>query len=152
MEFLIDLRFEDKEYRAIVHFVATFLAKDEDEARLFVDELIAGFKRRGVVIFPSTYKRIDNDLELRERSYEYHQFCLSRATAHIEIEQFYLENPDQNKSLWDNLLEKFFAGENSTASIGRKHNIPVRVMDKETRNPILDEFYYFTVEHLIQKK
>lgn len=151
MEYLIDLRFEDKGYNAIVHFVATFTAKDDSEAKLFIDELIAGFKRREVVIFPSTYYRIDNDPELRERSYEYYQFCKTRATASIEVEQFILDNPDQNKSLVENLTERLFAGENSTAKIGNEYKIPVRVVDKQTRNPITGEFYYFTIEHLIPK-
>ncbi len=152
MEFLIDLRFEDKGYSAIIHFLATFNAKDEIEAKHFYDELLAAFIRRGVTIFPSTYIRIDNNPELRERTYEYHQFYLSKATATVQIEQFLLENPDQDKSLWDNLTEKFFAGENSTAQIGNKYNIPVQVRDKKTRNPITGEFYYFSIEHLIPKE
>ena len=148
MEYLIDLKFEDKGYNAIVHFVATFTAKDDSEAKLFIDELIAGFKRRGVVIFPLTYYRIDNNPELRESSYVYYQFCKTRATASIEVEQFILDNPDQNKSLVENLTERLFAGEDSTAKIGNKYKIPVRVFDKQTRNPITGEFYYFTLEHL----
>jgi hypothetical protein len=151
MEFLIDLRFEDKVYNAIVHFVATFTAKNDSEAELFINELIAGFKRKAVIIFSSTHYRIDNDPKLRERSYEYYQFCKTKATASIEVEQFILENPDQNKSLVENLTEKLFAGENSTAKIGNKHKIPVRVLDKQTRNPIMGEFYYFSIEHLIPK-
>ena len=152
MEFLIDLRFEDKGYNAIIHFFATFTAKNETEAAHFYQELIAAFLRRDVIIFPSTYVRIDNDPRLRERTYEYHQFHLSRATAKVKIEQFLMEDPDQNKSLWDNLTEKFFSGENSTAKIGNKYNIPVRVYDKQTRNPISEEFYYFSIEHLIPKE
>lgn len=152
MEYLIDLKFEDNGYNATIHFVATFLVKDENEAKLFYNELIAGFKRRGVVIFYSHCYRIDNNLHLKERSYEYYKFCQKRATDSIQIEQFYVENPDQDKSLYENLLKKFFAGENSTANIGKKHNIPVRVIDKETRNPIEGEFYYFTIEHLIPKE
>jgi hypothetical protein len=49
-------------------------------------------------------------------------------------------------------VEKFFAGENSTANIGRKYNIPVKVVERQTRNPISGEFYYFSVEHLIPKE
>lgn len=149
MEYLIDLRFEDKGYSAIVHFVATFTAKDDVEAKLFIDELSAGFTRRGVLIFPSTYYRIDNNPKLRESSYEYYEFCKKVATASIQIEQFILENPDQNKSLVENLTEKLFSGEKSTAKIGNEFKIPVRVIDKQTRNPITGEFYYFTIEHLI---
>ncbi len=152
MEFLLELRFEDNGYNAMIHFMTTFTANDENEANHFYTELISAFKRRGVLLFPSTYIRIDNDPELRARTYEYHQFYLSIATAQIQVEQFHLENPDQDKTLWDNLVEKFFAGENSTANIGRQYNIPVRVVDKQTRNPIGGEFYYFSVEQLIPKQ
>lgn len=151
MEFLIDLRFEDKGYNAIVHFVATFVAKDESEAKTFIDELTAGFVRRGVLIYSSTYYRIDNDQQRKERSYEYYEFCKKRATASIRIEQFILDNPDQNKSLVDNLTDLLFNGKKSTANIGNEYNIPVRVVDKQSRNPITGEFYYFTIEHLIPK-
>ena len=152
MEFLLELRFEDNEYNAIIHFMKIFNANDENEANHFYTELISAFKRRGVLLFPSTYIRIDNIPELRERTYEYHQFYLSRATANIQVEEFHLENPDQEKSLWENLVEKFFFGKNSTANIGKQYNTPVRVVDKQTRNPIGDEFYYFSVEQLIPKK
>ena len=149
MEFLIDLKFEDSGFNAVIHFVATFIAKDENDAKLFIDELIAGFKRKDVIIYPSTYYRIDDDQQLKERSYEYYQFCISRATSAIEIEQFILDSPDQNKSLVENLTEKLFNGENSTAKIGSEYKIPVRVYDKKTRNPISGEFYYLTIQHLI---
>ena len=149
MEYLVDLRFEDKDYNAIVHLVATFIVIDEFEAIPFIDELEAGLKRKGVVIYPSTYYRIDDDPKLKERSYEYYQFCKSRATAAIEIEQFILNNPDQNKSLAENLTDRLFKGDNSTAKIGKEYKIPVRVYNKQTRNPITGEFYYFAIEHLI---
>lgn len=152
MEFLLELRFEDNGYNAMIHFMTTFTANDENEADHFYIELISAFKRRGVLLFLSTYIRIDNNPELLERTYEYHQFYLSGATANIKVEQFHLENPNQDKSLWDNLVEKFFSGENSTANIGRQHNIPVKVVDKQTRNPISGEFYYFSIEQLIPKQ
>jgi hypothetical protein len=149
MEYLIDLRFEDKSYNALVHFVATFKVKNVNEASDFVNELLSGFNRRNVIVFSSNYHQIDNDPILRQRSYEYSQFCQKQATASIQIEQFILEDPDQTKSLADNLIEKLFNGEKSTAKIGAEYNIPVRVLDKKTRNPISGEFYYFTIEHLI---
>ncbi|MHA8068815.1 hypothetical protein ACS6L2_05975 [Aquirufa ecclesiirivi] len=152
MEFLIDLRFEDKGYNAIVHFVATFISKDENEAMLFYNDLKAGFKRCGGVILLASCYRIDNDKKLKDRSFEYYQFCQNRATATVEITQFILDNPDQNKTLVDNLTERLFQGKFSTAQLGNKYKIPVRVMDKETRNPISGELYYFTLEHLIPKK
>lgn len=151
MEFLLDIRFEDKGYQAMVHFVATFSAKDNSEAQIFYHELIESFNRRKVVLFSSTYYRIDHDPELRDRTYEYVEFQRNRSTASIQIEQFYLENPDQTKSLIENLVENLFEGGDGTASIGRKYNIPVRVLDSKTRNPITSDFFYFTTEHLIPK-
>lgn len=152
MEYLIDLRFDDKNYCALIHFVTTFQVKDEREAEEFVKEIYAGFKRKKVLILNSDYYRIDNDATLRARSYEYLQYSKSTATASIQIEQFHLANPDQNMSLVDNLIDKFFNGEKSTANIGKTYNIPVRVTDRETRNSISGEFYYFAIEHLIPKE
>lgn len=152
MEYLINLKFEDKGYNAIIHFVATFTAENRNEANLFVNELKSGFEREGVIIFQLTHYRIDNDPILKERSYEYCMFYKSKATAYVEIEQFSLENPDQNKSLFDNLKKKLFSGESATANIGNKYKIPVKVLDKETRNPITNELFYFSIEHLIPRK
>ena len=39
----------------------------------------------------------------------------------------------------------------AVAFVGKKFNIPVRVMDKETRNPIDANIFYCTIEHLIPK-
>jgi hypothetical protein len=152
MKFLLELKFEDIGYNAMVHFMTTFTAKDENEATHFYSELISAFNRRGVLLFPSINIRIDNNPKLQARTYEHHQFYLSRATAHIQVEQFHLANSDQYKSLWDNLVEKFFAGENSTTNIGKQYNIPDRVVDKQTRNLIDGEFYYFSVEQLIPRQ
>jgi hypothetical protein len=151
MEFFLEIRFEDLNCNAIIHFATTFIVKNEVEAKHFVAELLAAFERRKVVIFSRSYNRLDNNPDLKERMYEYHNFYVSRATAHIQVEQFHLENPNQEQSLWDNLVSKFFEGDDSTANIGTKYNIPVRVVDKQTRNPINDEFYYFSVEQLIPK-
>jgi hypothetical protein len=152
MEYLIDLKFEDPHYNALVHFVATFTVKNANEARAFIDELIAGFKRKNVEVYPSRYYRIDNDLALRKRSYEYYNFFRSISTASVEIEQFFIEEPNQTKSLIENLTEKFFGGEDSIANIGEKYNLPVRVLDKESKNPLYGDIYYFSVEHLIPKE
>jgi len=151
MEYLIDLKFEDVNLSAYVHFVTTFKVNSEHEAKLFVDELEAGFKRKGVIILPSTFYRIDNDPVLRQNSFNYYNFYVTRATASIKIEQFIIENPDQNKSLVENLTERLFNGEKSTAIIGEKYNIPVRVFDKKTRNPINSDIFYFGIEQLIKK-
>lgn len=152
MEFFLELRFEDAGYNAIVHFATTFIAEDKVEAELFFNELLAAFARKSVRLFSSSYTRIDNDPEHKERMLEYHNFYLSRASAKIQVEQFIVDSPNQDKSLWDNMVEKYFSGENSTANIGKKYNIPVNVYDKSTRRPITEEFYYFSVEHLIPKK
>lgn len=151
MEFFLELKFEDSAYNALIHFATTFIANTEAEAKLFVKELLAAFQRREVIVLSCSYNRLDNNTELRERMYEYHKFYLSRATATIQVEQFHIENPNQEQSLWDNLVGKFFGGKDSTANIGTKYNIPVRVVDKKTRNPIDNEFYYFSVEQLIPK-
>jgi hypothetical protein len=151
MEYILEIRFDDNNYNAIIHFVTTFTAKSDQEAKLLVDELVDGFNRRKVMVLSGTYTRIDNNPELRERQYEFYNFYISRATATIQIEQFVLENPDQTKSLVENLTNRFFNGENSTALIGKKYNIPVRVMDKKTRNPITADIFYCNIEHLIPK-
>ncbi len=151
MEYSIELRFEDKNYNAVIHFFSTFTANDDNEAELFCTEIKAGLLRQGVQVFQLTNLRIGDNPILKERMYEYHNFFLTRATASIKIDQFYVENPDQKKSLYENLTEKLFSGEDSTANIGRKFDIPVRVLDKDTRNPIAGEFYYFFIEHLIPK-
>lgn len=152
MEYLIDLQYEDKVYNALIHFVATFHVKCESEAKDFITELISGFTRKGVIVFTHSCNRIDIDPTLRERSYEYCNYIKQRATASINIEQFFLEAPDQTKSLSENLIENLFNGKDSLAKIGNTYDIPVRVQDKKTRNPIKGEFYYFTIEHLIPKE
>lgn len=151
MEFVLDIKFEDNNYNAIIHLVTTLTANSEGEAQVFVQELMEGFKRRNIIVLHGTYSRIDHDQEFRERQYEYYQFCKSRATATIDIEQFVFENPDQTKSLVDNLTERLLTGKNSTAQIGNKYKIPIRLTDKESRNPIDGEFYFMNIEHLIPK-
>ncbi|MFI1770259.1 hypothetical protein [Thalassobellus citreus] len=151
MEFILDVRFEDNNYNAIIHLVTTLTANSEQEAQLFINELTESFKRKDILVLNGTFNRIDNNPIFRERQYEYYQFCKSKATATIGIEQFFLENPDQTKSLVENLTEKLLKGENSTAKIGNEYKIPVRVIDKETRNPINGEFYFMNIEHLIPK-
>jgi hypothetical protein len=152
MEYILDIKFEDNNYNAIIHFVTTLTTGSEPEAKLFIDELIAGFKRRKITVLHGTYNRIDNDNLLKERQYEYYNFCLKRATANIQIEQFVFENPDQNKTLIDNLTERLLNGKDSTAKIGSKYNIPVRVTEKETRNPIEAEIFFCNIEQLIPLK
>jgi hypothetical protein len=152
MEFMLEIRFDDKNYNAIIHFMSPFSAKSESDAKLFVDELVHGFKRKGALVLSGVSHSLDNDPELMERQYEYYEFFKSRATAKVKIEQFALDNPDQVKSLADNLTEKLFTGKDSTALVGKRYNIPVWVIDKTTRNTIDSEIFYYTVEHLILKK
>ena len=151
MEYLIDLKFEDTNYDALVHFVATFTVNDTIEAKLFADEFKAAFERKKVKINLMRYYRIDNDEELLERSINYYEFCKSLCTASINIEQFLLETPDQTKTLVENMMGNFFSGKDSTAIIGKKYNFPVRVLDKESRNSLTNDIYYFAIEHLIPK-
>lgn len=151
-EYFFEIRFKDPGYNAMVHFAATFTCNNIREAQSFYDELSAGFERRGVVITMKNCFRIDNDPLLKQNYYQFHQQYLRSAKAQIQIAQFQLSNPDQDKSLIDNMTDKFFNGEDSTAYIGRTYSLPVRVLDEDTRNPITDEIYYFSVEHLIPKK
>lgn len=151
MEYYIELKIEDNNYSAIIHFATTFYVNSEMEAAQFSTELLSAFKRRNVTVFSSSYIRLDHDPILKERMFEYHNFYLGRATANIEIDLYYVQDPDQTKSLHENLVEKIFAGKNSTAEIGKKFKIPVRVADKKTRIPITNDLYYFNVQHLIPK-
>lgn len=152
MEYLLDVRFEDKNYNAVIHLVTTLTAQSDEEAQVFVNELIEGFKRKKITVLHGSYTRIDHDPEFRKSQYEYYKFCLRRATATVKIEQFIFENPDQTKSLVDNLTERLMNGENSTAKIGKEYNIPIRVTEKETRNQIEGEFFFQNIEHLIPKQ
>lgn len=152
MEFLLEVRFEDKGYNASVHFVTTFTANDEEEAKLFLQELRAGLQRRDLKIYSVNYSRIDDNPGLRISLLRYYEFHKAISTATIQIEQFKLENPDQTKNLSENLIEKLFNGENSTALIGKKYNLPIRVVDKETKSPLRGEIYYLNIEHLIPKE
>lgn len=151
MEYLLDVRFEDNNYNAVIHLVTTLTAKSNAEAQIFIDEIVQGFRRKNITIQNGSYTRIDHDPELRERQFEYYQFCKSRATASVQIEQFVFENPDQTKTLVDNLTDRLLKGENSTAQIGNRYNIPVRVTESETRNPIEGEFFFLNIEQLIPK-
>jgi hypothetical protein len=102
--------------------------------------------------FRQPFYRLDIDLDLLKCRYTYYQFCKDRAPASIEIDQFILNSPDQNKSLIENLTDSLFNGKDSTAIIGGKYNVPVRVFHKDTRDPISDEFYYLAIEHLTPRK
>lgn len=152
MEYILEIRFNDENYNAIIHFVTTFNVVSEEVAGVFEEELIQGFARNGAEVLHSSCHRIDNNPELKERQYEYFKFYLSRATASIKLEQFSVESPDQSKSLAENLMNKFFAGEDSTAIIGGKYKLPVRVMEKGSRNPIGGDIFYYSIEQLIPKE
>jgi hypothetical protein len=107
--------------------------------------------RRQIQIYSVDYSRIDNNSELRLSKLRYHEYCKTIATATINIEQFKLENPDQTKTLSENLIEKVLNGENSTAQIGRTYNLPIRVLDKKGKS-IRGDIYYLNLEHLIPKE
>jgi hypothetical protein len=143
------MKFEDISYNAIVHVTIIITVRSEIDAESIKDQLLAAFKRKEVIIINMSFYRIFEDTEWRESIIRYHEFSLKMATAKIEIDRFYLDNPNQSKSLCENLIEKLFQGEKATAFIGHKFNIPVRVIDKVTKNIILDEFYYFSIEQLI---
>jgi hypothetical protein len=106
MKFVIDLRFKDKGQNAKVHFLSFFTAKNMEEAQKMYDELIAGFDRRNVEYDYNFSRRIDNDPEMSEKYKGEYEHYLSYTNAHITIEQFQLPNPNQTKTLYENLVEK----------------------------------------------
>ena len=149
MEYFLDMKFEDISYNAIVHVTIIIPVMNENDAKLFKEQILAAFKRKEVIILNLSFYRILEQTEWRESIIRYHEFSLRMASAKIEIDKFYLDNPDQSKTLCENLIEKLFQGEKATAIIGQKYNIPVRVIDKVTKNIISDELYYFSIEQLI---
>jgi len=149
MIYLLDLRWVDNFYDAFVHLVTPVLVNDTQEANLFYNELIAGLKRKNVGLLNCCYYRIDDTDEHMQNGLDYINFQRQLATATMRIEPYVLEKPDQTKSLAENLIERFFVGENSTAKIAKKYEIPVRALDRETRNPVSKEMFYFSIEHLI---
>jgi len=151
MVFFLEMRFEDNGYRAIVHFATTLITNSDGEAKIFLEELEASMQRAGLRITSISCNRIDNNPVLRENYWNYYQFYIKRATAKIDIDQYVLQSPDQAKTLSENVMDKFLNGENSTAYIGNRYSIPVRVMDKVSREPIAGDIYYLNLQHLIPK-
>ena len=149
MTYLLDLRWVDNGYDAFVHLVSPITANSTEDANSFYQELLAGLQRKNVNLLIRSFYRIDDTAEHMQNGRDYINFQRNIATATMQIEPYVLENPDQTQSLAENLVEKFFNGENSTAKIGLRHNIPVRVLDRQTRNPINNEMFYFSIEHLI---
>jgi hypothetical protein len=151
MEYLLDIRFEDPHYNANVTLIATFAAKDEEDAKLFFNEFVYAFERNNAKFFYTNHYRIDQDELSFEKGYEAYKFHLSKATQLIKVEQFFVENPNQSKSLIYNLMEKYFKNEDSMAKVGRELTLPVEVTDKTTGQRIRDEIFYYSIEHLMPK-
>lgn len=147
MKYYLEVRFEDINYNARIYFALAIKVHSEEEAKTFHSEIISAFERRKVAILHSCYEPILQENEFLNK----HNLYLENATHYIDIDQFHMENPDQNKSLYENLVEKVFTNEDSVAEIGNKFKIPVRVIDKEMQTPITDEIYYFSLQHLIPK-
>lgn len=152
MEYLIEIKYVDVNYNANIHFLTTFNAVDENDALLFYNETISAFSRNKVKIQYANYERIDNDPEKKAQFLLRHNQFLQKVNDHVEIEQFFIKDPDQNMSLWENLLKQYKDGDkNANAYEGRKHQIPVNVIDRATFKPTYD-VYYFSVQHLIPKR
>ncbi|MVN90527.1 hypothetical protein [Mucilaginibacter aquatilis] len=151
MEFAYDVRFLDTHYDALVHFMSTFIVSNYDDAKKFVEEFNAALVRRGATLYISPYYRIDTDEELKKKTYAMLDFMKGRTNATITVEQFFMQTPDQDRSLSENMTDKFLAGEESSALIGDKFRVPVRVLDNETREPITADQYFFSIEHLIPR-
>ncbi|MDR6526194.1 hypothetical protein J2787_001564 [Chryseobacterium rhizosphaerae] len=148
MEYYLEVRFLDRNYNASVHFATTFPTSTEANADQFFNELISALERRKVDILTSSYFRIDNDPKLKIQTLESHESYLKRSTAHIQIDRYDIEDPDQNMSVTENLLQKFYADKKPIAEYTGTVNTPVIVRDKQRGDDIRNDFYYFTLEHL----
>lgn len=151
MKFYLDVRFIDISFDASVHFATTFTSKTEANADQFFNELILALDRRNVDILHSEYFRIDDNPMLERRTLENHSFYLGKSTAKIEIDHYYIENPNQNMSVTENLLQKFYSNKKPVAELARRHKMPVIVKNRQTRDNIRNDFYYFSLEHLSHK-
>lgn len=151
MEYYLEVRFLDRNYDASIHFATTFTASTEANAEQFFNELISALKRRKVDILNSDHFRIDNNPTLKELTLKNHKLYLSRSTCSIKIDQYYIEDPDQNMSITENLLQKLNVGKKPIAEVARGVNIPVIGKDRQTNDDIRNDVYYFTLEHLSPK-
>jgi hypothetical protein len=149
MLFFLEIRFEDNRFSAIVHLATNLTVTNQNDANHLVEELMESMRRRKLNIISISCPRIDNNPQLSENLLRYYEFYKTRATATVELDQYVMDNPDQTKDLVENILEKILSGENSTAQVGHRYRIPVRVMDKKTKNSIEGDIYYLNLELLV---
>lgn len=152
MEYSIDARFENKGLGIRIHFLTTINVTDEMEADLFHDELLSGFRRMKWEQFHTSLLRIDNNESLKNEKYEELNQIEAKSDNILRIEQYLLENPDQNLSLSENLIKKLKEeGESNSKAFWRNFNIPIEIKDTCTGQKITGEFYYLKIEQLIPK-
>lgn len=152
MEYSIDARFENKGLGIKIHFLTMINVTDEIEADLFHDELLSGFRRMKWEEFHTSLLRIDNNETLRNQKYEELNEIELKTDNILRIEQYLLENPDQTKSLTENLIKKLKEeGESSSKVLWRNYNIPIEIRESYSGKRITGEYYYLKIEHLIHK-
>ncbi len=152
MEYSINARFENKGLGIKIHFLTMINVTDEIEADLFHDELLSGFRRMKWEEFHTSLLRIDNNETIRNQKYEELNQIETKSDTTLRIEQYLLENPDQTKSLAENLVKKLKEeGEASSKAFWRNFNIPIEIRDSSSGRKITGEFYYLKIEHLIPK-
>ncbi|WP_187477731.1 hypothetical protein [Amniculibacterium sp. G2-70] len=148
MRYNIDTKFDDKSLISRTHFSIIVNVVDEEEAEVFHSEILAALQRVNAIIKYSTLHPIDNDLETGINILEQHKIYLKNATHFVEIKPYYLENPDQDKSMSENLAERHSERKGSLVSEGYAYSYPVRVVYKDTQEPF-DDQYFLSLEHLI---
>jgi len=147
MKYLLEIRFEDKNFNAIFFLVSVYELNSDEEADNLLREIKFSIERNGAIILSSHYNRIESDSQ-RASLYKYYNFRLNKANASIKVEEYYLHNPNQKKRLYENLREKLFNSENSIAKIGEKYKIPVKVFEKDKFKPFNGEYFYYSIELL----
>lgn len=148
MRYNIDTKFDDKSLIMRIHFSIIVNVVDEEEAEVFHSEILAALQRVNAIIKYSTLHPIDNDLETGINILEQHKIYLKNASHFIEIKPYYLENPNQEKSMSENMTEKHSAGDSSFVSEGYAYSYPVRVVYRDKQEPF-DDQYFLSIEHLI---
>ncbi|TSJ44980.1 hypothetical protein [Fluviicola chungangensis] len=153
MEYSIDARFVNNQLGIRIHFLTTINASDYDEALLFQEELLAGFHRmKWEDSFVAQIENLDNNEQLRNLKYEEMDQLALDSDNTLIVEQFFLDDPDQSKSVIENYIQNVQKeGKHDMKYSSRKYEIPIRVKDLNTGKRITGEFSCLRIEQLIPK-
>lgn len=148
MEYSIDAHFQNVRRDLKIHFLTTFWVDDPKEAGLFYNELMAGFSRMNWEILHAPFVRIDNNEPFRASVYESIQRIEQISDNSMVIKQYLFENPDQSKSLTENLVKRAKENKDSTA-VYRNYSVAVDVRDTNSGNRITGDLLFLKIEQLI---